>query len=149
MQHRLGMRRSTSIRLGVSTIVVIHLAVAYWHGNAHEKLSVALSSGQRLFVNGVIVLLPLVATLIIWTHWQRTALWLLLASMSGSLIFGVYHHYIAVSPDNIACLPPVPAGWHTQFVASSAALACLELSALFYGTYVINGLSLRANDRHR
>lgn len=137
------MRRSISIRLGVSTLVVIHLVVAYWHGNAHEKLSVGLSSGQRLFVNGVIVLLPLVATLIIWTHWQRTALGLFLASMSGSLIFGVYYHYIAVSPDNIACLPLVPAGRHTQFVASSAALACLELTALLYGTYAMGCLCER------
>jgi hypothetical protein len=132
-------KRSISIRMAVSTLVVVHLVVAYWHGNAHEKLSVGLSSAQHLFVNGFVVLLPLIAVLIIWSPRQRTALCVFLASMLGSLIFGGYHHFIAVSSDNIACLPPGPAGWHWQFVASSAALAGLEIVAVLYGAYLLSG----------
>jgi hypothetical protein len=32
---------------------------------------------------------------------------LLVVSMAGALLFGVYHHYFAISPDHVVNVPPV------------------------------------------
>jgi hypothetical protein len=46
-----------------------------------------------------------VALVLSFTRYVRAGLWLLLASMLGSLIFGACYHYIIISPDHVAHLP--------------------------------------------
>jgi hypothetical protein len=69
-------------------------------------LGVGLTSFQQFYVIAVILLAPLIALLLSWTRYARASLWLLLASMLGSLIFGACYHYIIVSSDHVAHLPP-------------------------------------------
>jgi hypothetical protein len=54
----------------------------------------------------VILLAPLVALGLSWTRYARAGLWLLFVSMLGSLTFGFCYHYIIVSNDHVAHLPP-------------------------------------------
>ena len=90
----------------MATIAVLaHLIVAVVHGQAHTRLGVGLSNSQQLYVLAIIVLAPLVALALSYTRYARAGLWLLLASMLGSLIFGVVYHYIIISPDHVAHLP--------------------------------------------
>ena len=91
----------------LSTVSVLaHLVVSIVHGRSHESLAVGLSSWQNTYVLTVIVITPLVAMGLIWTRYARTGLMLLVASMAGSLIFGVVYHYVVISPDHVSHLPP-------------------------------------------
>jgi hypothetical protein len=53
----------------------------------------------------VIVIAPLLALALSFTRYDSLAVWLLLASMLGSLIFGAVYHYLIISPDHVAHLP--------------------------------------------
>jgi hypothetical protein len=54
-----GRKPAGSAARGLLTALAgIHVAVAGWHGAAHEELGVALSSVQTLFVWGVVAHLP-------------------------------------------------------------------------------------------
>ncbi|HZI60577.1 MAG TPA: hypothetical protein VFD62_07685 [Pyrinomonadaceae bacterium] len=82
------------------------MVVVVLHGQAHTRLAVGLNNWQQTYVLTVIVLAPLVALVLSLTRYARTGLWLLLASMLGSLIFGAIYHYLIISPDHVAHLPP-------------------------------------------
>ena len=90
----------------MTVVVLSHLVVNVLHGRAHTELSVGLTSWQQFFVVTVILVAPLVALVLSWTRYARAGLWLLLVSMLGSLIFGACYHYIIVSSDHVAHLPP-------------------------------------------
>jgi hypothetical protein len=80
------------IRYG-TIVVVIHSIVVALHGLAHEKMPVPLSPLQSLFVGSIIVLAPLAAMILLWTPLQQAGSWLLLSSMAGAMLFGLYHHF--------------------------------------------------------
>jgi hypothetical protein len=54
----------------------------------------------------VILLAPLVAMVMSWTRLARAGVWLLFLSLLGALIFGGVYHYIVISNDHVAHLPP-------------------------------------------
>jgi hypothetical protein len=97
---------TNSMRSIVTIVVLAHLVVNLLHGRAHTDLGVGLTPWQYVFVLTVILLAPLVALILSWTRYARAGLWLLFASMLGSLIFGFCYHYIIVSNDHVAHLPP-------------------------------------------
>jgi hypothetical protein len=92
-------------KIAVTITVIAHLIVNLLHGRAHTELGVGLTSFQQFYVIAVILVAPLIALLLSWTRYARASLWLLLASMLGSLIFGACYHYIIVSSDHVAHLP--------------------------------------------
>lgn len=94
------------MRALVTIAVLAHLAVNIFHGQAHTSLGVGLSDWQQLFIFVVIMLAPLLALALVFTRYTRLALWLLLVSMLGSFIFGGVYHYLIISPDHVAHLPP-------------------------------------------
>ena len=99
------MARRQSRLTWVTVAVFAHLIVVLLHGQAHTTLGVRLSNWQQLYVLAVIVLAPLVAFALSFTRYAGDGLWLLLASMLGSLIFGACYHYIIIFPDHVAHLP--------------------------------------------
>ena len=91
----------------VSIIAVLgHLVIVVLHGAAHARLDIELNTWQKGYVALVIVAAPLVAAVFLATRHRRVGFMLLVASMAGSLIFGSYYHYVAVSPDHVSHLPP-------------------------------------------
>ena len=100
------MSGKNSQRAWVTLAVVAHLIVTVVHGQAHTSLGVGLSNWQQSYVLAVIVVAPLIALALSFTRYAGAGLWLLLASMLGSLIFGACYHYIIISPDHVAHLPP-------------------------------------------
>ena len=100
------MTKQTQLRVAVAIAVLAHMVVAVIHGQAHTRLGVGLSNWQQTYVLTVIVLAPLVAFVLSLTRYFNAGLWLLLASMLGSLIFGACYHYVIISPDHVAHLPP-------------------------------------------
>jgi len=91
----------------VTAIVVAHLLVNIAHGLAHRELRVGLSLSGSVFVIVVVLILPLIAMALVWTAQKRLGLILLSLSMFGSLLFGLYHHFLAAGPDHVHSQPRV------------------------------------------
>ena len=124
-------------KIAIAVLVAIHLAVALWHGTAHSALAISLPSGKNAYVFIVILIAPVVAASLIWTRYVVVGAWIFLLSMLGALLFGGYHHYVLVSPDNIGHLPHGSAAAQSTFIASAAALALLELASALYGAFYL------------
>jgi hypothetical protein len=127
----------------ISSLVVIHLAANLWHASAHTQLMIDLPPIKLAFVIVVILLAPVACGIFVWTRFETAALSVLTLSMLGALVFGVYHHYILVSPDNIAHLPDGPPAAHARFIDSAAILALLELATAMYAAYWLGARRVR------
>ena len=109
-----------------TTVVLTHTLIALLHGMAHSGLGVELSTLQTTYAAVVIVVSPAIAAALLWTRHARLGLTLLAISLAGSLFFGLYYHYVAISPDHVAHLPPGPQQGRFQLTA-----ALLAISELF------------------
>lgn len=107
-----------------TTIVVIHAIVVALHGLAHEQIPVPLSFLQGLFVGTVIVLAPIVAVVLLWTQFHRAGIWLFVVSMTGALLFGIYNHFMVITPDHISQISFE--GWGVLFQVTAMLLLITE-----------------------
>jgi len=114
-------------------LVFIHALVILSHDAAHRELAIKLNDWQTIFVFSVIVAAPFLAALLAFTQYARLGFGLLAVSMSGAFLFGIYHHYILISPDHVAHLP----GGESQglFRASAAVMAFLEFAGVGLGVW--------------
>lgn len=124
----------------VTALAAVHLAATAWHGSAHDRLAVGLSPGQTAFVILVILVAPALGGLLVWTPYARAGVWLFTVSMLAAFLFGVYHHYVLVSPDNVHHLPAGTPNERSAFVVSAALIACLELASTVYGAFRLRAL---------
>lgn len=124
-------------RIVITALVVVHLVASLWHGSAHGQLAIALPPEKTIFVYVVIVIAPIVAAVLVWTRYVSIGLWVFLLSMLGAFLFGAYHHYVLMSPDNIGHLPVGSPESHSQFITSAAVIALLELASALYGAFCI------------
>jgi hypothetical protein len=118
-----------------TVIVVAHLLVNIVHGLAHRELGVGLAPIASIFVIVVVLVFPLIATGLLWTAKKRLGLILLSLSMFGSLIFGLYHHFLAVSPDHIHSQPS--GGWGTTFVLTAYLMLITEAIGTYVGVHFL------------
>ena len=91
-------------RVGLAA-VVLHALIVVAHGIAHAKLGVELSVLQTGYVVVVIAVAPIVASVLLWTRLSWSSWFLLTVSMAGALVFGLYWHSVAISPDHVSHLP--------------------------------------------
>ena len=125
-------------RIAVTVLAGIHLAATLWHGDAHTRLAINLPPAKTVFVLVVILIAPIVAAALVWTRYASIGLWLFVISMLGAFLFGVYHHYLMVSPDNVSHLPAGNPEFHSQFTSSAAIIALLELLSTLAGAYFLS-----------
>ena len=101
----------------------------------HRELHIGLSPPASIFVIAVVLFLPLVAMGLLWTTAKRLGLILLSISMFGSLLFGMYHHFLAMSSDDVHSQPPNALG--LTFVLTAYGLSVTEAIGAFVGIYVL------------
>ncbi len=123
---RVGPTPSNSALRFAFAIILIHLLVSVLHGAAHRVLTISLTRAQEFFVVAVITIAPLVAGLLLTLKLRRAGGALLAASMAGALLFGVYYHFLEISPDHVAHLPAGPTGWKIIFQTTAVLLALTE-----------------------
>ncbi|REK18000.1 MAG: hypothetical protein DWQ37_05630 [Planctomycetota bacterium] len=114
-----------------TAIVIVRQVVAQLHGMAHEEVGVGLATWQWVYVYLVIVAAPIVAAVLYWTPLARAGAILLGVSMLAGMLFGVYFHFIAVSPDNVRHLPE--GHGHAFFIATAILLVPIELAGTAFG----------------
>ena len=118
-----------------TAIVVAHLLVNIVHGQAHRELHVGLATLASIFVIVVVLISPLIAMALIWTAAKRPGFILLSLSMFGSLLFGLYYHFLAVSPDHIHSQPS--GGWGPTFVLTAYLLLITEAIGTYVGVHFL------------
>ncbi len=118
-----------------TVIVVAHLLVNIVHGLAHRELRIGLAPPASMFVIVVVLIFPLIAMGLLWTARKRFGLILLSLSMFGSLLFCLYHHFLAVSPDHVRSQPPSP--WGTTFVLTAYLLLITEAIGTYVGVHFL------------
>lgn len=121
----------------VAALAAVHLLVTLWHSGAHTELAIGLPPLKLAYAYAVIVIAPPVGAALLYSRFARLGLWLFFLSMLGSLLFATYHHYILVSPDNIAHLPEGTEAAHARFVESAGISALLELASALYGAFAL------------
>ena len=121
----------------VSLFVLIHHTIAYQHGAQHTILGIEMAMWQTGFINGVILILPLLGVALIWTRWQRVGAGAVFIGMLGALIFGIVHHYLLTSPDHISHLPTNESQVHATFIWTAGAIAILEGLAAVSAAYLM------------
>ena len=124
-------------KIVITAAVTVHLVASLWHGSTHTRLGIELSTQQTLFIYLVIIIAPVIAGILVWTRCVSIGLWVFFLAMLGSFLFGVYHHYVLVSPDNISHLPPGTPQSHSHFVASAGVIALIELASTLYGAFCV------------
>jgi len=111
----------------VMWMVIAHYVVNALHGMAHSELAIPLSGWQEAFIAGVILVAPAVAWLLVSRGSPTSGGWLLVVSLAGSLLFGVWFHFVAVSADHVSHLPAVAAPqWKLAFQVTAALLIPTE-----------------------
>jgi len=128
-----------------TAIVVAHLLVNIAHGLAHRELRVGLPPSGSVFVIVVVLILPLVAMVLVWTTKKRLGLILLSLSMFGSFLFGLYHHFLVASPDHVRSQPASP--WGIAFVLTAYGLLITEAIGAYVGfhfLWIARGTSSKA-----
>jgi cytochrome bd-type quinol oxidase subunit 2 len=118
-----------------TAIVAAHLLVNIGHGLAHRELQVGLDPPASMFVIVVVVVCPLLTLALVWSTKRRLGLILLSLSMFGSLLFGLYHHFLAVSPDHVHSQPPT--AWGTTFVLTAYGLLITEAIGAYLGVHFL------------
>jgi hypothetical protein len=135
-------RRKMQFARSATIVVAIHAIVVVLHGLAHQKVPVPLSWLQSLFVGVVIVLAPVVAVGLLRTRFEAVGRWLFLGSMTGALLFGIYYHFIAMSPDRISQVPF--AGWGATFQVTAILLLLTEALGSGVGLWASNPMRAKA-----
>lgn len=126
------------IAIGATAIIVLRQIVAQLHGMAHEQLGVGLSTWQWTYVTIVIVAAPIVALVLYWTRFAHWGALLLGVSMLAGMLFGIYFHFVAISPDNVGHLPE--GHGHGFFIATAILLVPIEIAGTAYGFWSWNKL---------
>jgi len=89
----------------------------------------------------VILVSPLFAMALVWTRWKRAGLLLLSLSMGGSLVFGLYHHFLAMSADNVSAQPANALG--LLFRLTSYGLLLTEAIGAYAGIHFLRTSNAR------
>jgi hypothetical protein len=116
-------------RFGVA-VVALHFLVVIPHSIAHTMMHIDMNLWQNIYIGLVILIGPLVSGILLWRS-SRSGVALLVLSMTGSLLFGIYYHFVAPGPDNVAFLHPHP--WMQTFRVSAVLLAVFELVGVIVG----------------
>ena len=128
---------SRTLKLAALGLVAIHFVVVVLHSIAHQLLSVNASPAQLAFIIPVIVVAPVVAGVML-PKFARFGTVLLTASMIGSLVFGVYYHFIAATIDHVSHVAQLePHFWSQMFLATSYLLAISELPGAIVGLLLL------------
>jgi len=115
----------------LAAVVLTHLAISVVHGQAHAGAQVPLPFAGTLFVYIIILAGPLIG--LGFFRWRpREGAWIVAASMSGALVFGLINHFIIDGPDHVA---HVAAEWRTLFGVTAALLVVCEAAGTAVGIW--------------
>jgi len=121
------------LAIAATIIVLLNLVINFLHGQSHDELQVLLAPWQMVYVVTTIFVVPVVAAVLFLTPFRRTGALLLCVSMLLAVGFGIYHHFIADTPDHVSYRADDMAGhW---FVTTAILLIPFGLVAAAFGAW--------------
>ena len=129
-----------SLRTWALIVTALHLAVVVCHAAAHQSLQVDLTPEQLTFVVSVIIVGPLLSAALLMFRYDGVGSLMLSLTMLGSLIFGIYFHFVAESADNVSYLSEMhSSGWAAAFEITAYILGVLEAIGTVFGALIYFG----------
>ena len=136
--------RSDAAIVGTA-VVVVSAVVNAAHTASHAGQHVmSLPAWQLAYITVVVYAGPVVAAVLLWTRYRLPGARLLVASMAGSLVFGLHYHFFFPGPDNVFTQPPGP--WRTVFGISAALLLPLQGTGCLAGLWAARVSSRPVSD---
>lgn len=117
-------------RVVLLVLLVVHLAVASFHGTAHALVPVTLPAWQNALVVLTTFLGPVAGVALAWRD-HPLGVPVFTLSMAGALLLGGVLHFAVENPDNVGAVPPD--AWRLPFQVSAAGVAALPLIGLVVG----------------
>jgi hypothetical protein len=111
--------------------VLAHLVIYIVHGMAHSALHIGLPLWGNLFVIAVIGVGPIAGLLLLWSRRVRSGALTLALTMAGSLLFGLWYHFVVSGADHLAHLPDDP--WKLPFQVTAVLLLLTEAAGTLVG----------------
>lgn len=119
-------RNTRALRRAALWLVGINFVTVVLHSVAHEALGVKATAAQLVFIVAVIFVAPLAAAVLL-PRAPRAAALALAAAMTGSLLFGLYYHFVADTIDHVAHVARMePAFWAGAFRLTAILLLVFE-----------------------
>jgi len=112
-----------------------HTVITTLHTVAHMQLEVFLNLWQNAYVLVVILIGPIAAGIALWTKHQRIGAWGVLLTMTGSLLFAGFFHFVHISEDHVAYLPDGPG--QLLFQVTAVATAIVNAAGIPIGIWAI------------
>jgi MFS family permease len=128
-------------------VVLVHTVVMLVHGVAHMRLNVALSPWASIYVLGIAGIGPIAGLLLLRSSRKRTGATILLTTMIGALLFGLWKHFIAHGADHVMHLQAGP--WRLPFQATAALLAVSEAAGAVIAFVLLRALTPHTKARAR
>jgi hypothetical protein len=120
-------QNSRALKLTALLLVGFHFLTVVVHSAAHEILSVKATPAQLAFIVPVIIFAPVIAGFML-PKFSRAGAAMLLVSMLGSLVFGLYYHFVADTHDHVAHVAQLqPAFWSGMFRLTAYLLLVSEV----------------------
>ena len=131
------MNDNRTLRVTALALIAVHFAILVMHSAAHQILPVPATPAQLAFIIPVIIVAPVVAGFML-SKFNKAGTVLFTLSMFGSLVFGVYYHFIADTIDHVAHVAHLqPAFWSQMFRLTSYLLAITELIGSALGVMLL------------
>ena len=125
----------------LAAAVLAHFLISLIHGRAHMGANVPLTLGSTIFVYLVIMAAPFLGLALSFRMPQAGA-WVVAASMTSALVFGLINHFVIQGPDHVA---HVAAAWRPLFSWTAALLVVSETAGAAAGIWAgAGGRSLRS-----
>ena len=132
------MRRDAAFWGPAVVIVSVAVNVARTASHAGQHL-MSLSAWQLVYITVVIYAAAIVAAILLWTRRRLVGAWLLAASMSGSLVFGLLYHLLVPGSDNVFTQPS--GTWHDTFQVTAVLLSLVQVVGVFVGSWAVRRFS--------
>jgi hypothetical protein len=134
-------RHSRTLKLTALALVGFHFLTVVVHSVAHEILSVKATPAQLAFIIPVIIFAPVIAGFML-PKFRKTGAVLLLVSMLGSFVFGLYYHFVADTHDHVAHVVHLqPVFWSEMFRLTAYLLLVSEISGVAVAGFSLAGRS--------
>ena len=135
------MNNSRALKLTALWLVGFHFLIVVLHSIAHETLKVKATPAQLAFIIPVIIVAPVVAGVML-PKFKQAGTVLLLLSMLGSFVFGLYYHFIADTIDHVAHVAQLqPAFWSSMFLVTAYLLLVSEALGVVVAALSLAGRS--------
>lgn len=131
------MKNEKILKITTLAIIAFHFTAVVLHSVAHEILMVKASAAQLAFIVPVIIFAPVISAFLL-PKFEKTGAILLMLSMTGSFVFGLYYHFIAHTIDHVGHVTHLqPAVWAAIFEITAYLLAVSEILGAIAGFFIL------------